>query len=86
MAGFENKQKIIYLALKKQLEYLKQIKSYNLSDYYDNEYFKYIYNGINDILAKNDISDDIKAKTKGLIKWRHYYILRSMNQIYLMNY
>lgn len=65
--GFENKQKMIYLALKKQLEYLELIKSYKLSDYYDIEYFKYIYNGINDILAKNDIPDDIKIKTKGLI-------------------
>lgn len=66
--GFENKQKMVYLALKKQLEHLKQIKSYNLSDYYDIEYFKYIYDGINNILAKNDISDDIKIKTKGLIR------------------
>ena len=34
-----------------------------------NEYInKYIYNGINDILAKNDISDDIKIKTRGLIR------------------
>lgn len=59
---------MIYLALKKQLEYLELIKSYKLSDYYDIEYFKYIYNGINDILVKNDISDDIKIKTKGLIR------------------
>ncbi|MDD5980423.1 MAG: AAA family ATPase [bacterium] len=66
--GFKNKQEMIYLALKKQLEYLNQIKSYNLSDYYDIEYFKYIYCGINDILVKNDISDDIKIKTKGLIR------------------
>lgn len=66
--GFENKQKMIYLALNKQLEHLKQIKSYNLSDYYDIEYFKYIYNGINDILVKNDISDDIKIKARGLIR------------------
>ena len=65
---FENRQNIIYLALKKQLEYLKQIKSYKLSDYYDIEYFKYIYNGVNDILEKNDISDDMKIKTKGLIR------------------
>ena len=68
MDGFENKQKLTYLALKKQLEYIEQIKSYKLSDYYNIEYFKYIYNGINDILAKNDISDDIKIKTRGLIR------------------
>lgn len=68
LCGFENKQKMIYLALKKQLENLKQIKSYNLSNYYDIEYLKYIYNGINDILAKNDISDDIKIKIKGVIR------------------
>ena len=67
MDGFENKQKIIYLALKKFLKYLNQNKSHKLSDYYDIECFKYIYNGINDILAKTDISDDIKIKTKGLI-------------------
>lgn len=66
--GFKNKQKMIYLALKKQLEYLTQIKSYNLSDYYGIEYFKYIYNGINDILVKNNISDNIRIKTKGLIR------------------
>ena len=66
--GFENKQMMIYLALKKQLEYLEQIKSYKLSDYYDIEYFKYIYSGINEILTKNDISDDIKIKTRGLIR------------------
>ena len=66
--GFKNKQEMVYLALKKQLEYLKQIKSHNLSDYYDIEYFKYIYCGIDNILAKNDLSDDIKIKTKGLIR------------------
>lgn len=66
--GFENKKKTIYLALKRQLEYLKKIRTYELSDYYDIEYFKYIYNGINDILAKNDIPDNIKAKTKELIR------------------
>ena len=66
--SFKNKKKMIYLALKKQLEELKQIKSYNLSDYYDIECFKYIYNGINDILVKNNIADDIKIKTKGLIR------------------
>lgn len=66
--GFENKQKTIYSALKKQLDYLKQIESHKLSDYYDIEYFKYIYNGIDGILAKNDISDDIKIKTKELIR------------------
>lgn len=65
--GFENKQKIIYLALKSFLKYLNQNESHKLSDYYDIECFKYIYNGINDILAKTDISDDIKIKTKGLI-------------------
>lgn len=66
--GFKNKQKMIYLALNQQLEYLKQIKSYKLSDYYDIEYFKYIYSGINEILTKNDISDDIKIKTGGLVR------------------
>ena len=66
--GFENKQKMIYLALKEKLEHLKQSKSYNLSDYYDIECFKYIYNGINDILVKNNIVDDIKIKTRGLIR------------------
>lgn len=65
--GFNNKRKIIYLALKKQLERLKQIKSYNLSDYYDIEHFKYIYGGINDILARNNIPEEIKQKTKELI-------------------
>ena len=66
--GFENKQKMIYLALKEKLEHLKQSKSYNLSDYDDIECFKYIYNGINDILVKNNIVDDIKIKTRGLIR------------------
>lgn len=66
--GFKNKQEMLYLALKEQLEYLKQIKSYKLSDYYDIEYFKYIYCGIDEILVKNNISDDIKIKTKGLIR------------------
>lgn len=66
--GFKNKQELIYLSLKTQLEFLKQIKSYNLSDYYSNEHFNYIYNGINEILTKNSIHDDIKLKTKGLIR------------------
>ena len=59
---------MIYLALKKQLEYLEQIKSYKLSDYYDIEFFKYIYSGINEILTKNDIPDEIKIKTRELIR------------------
>lgn len=66
--GFKNKQEMIYFSLIKQLENLKQIKSHNLSDYYDIEHFKYIYCGIDDILVKNDISDDIKIKTKRLIR------------------
>lgn len=66
--GFRNKQKIVLAALKKQLEILKQADSYNLSDFYDSEHFKYIYNGINDILIKNNVPKDITAKTLRLIR------------------
>lgn len=68
LEGFKNKQKLIFHSLKKQLELLKKIKPNNLSDYYDSEYFKYIYSGIDDILAKNNVSEDVKGKTKRLVR------------------
>lgn len=66
--GFRNKQEFIYIALKKQLEFLKTIKTINLSDYYGYEHFRYICDGIDDILTKNNISKDIKIRTRELIR------------------
>lgn len=66
--GFRNKQELIYMALKERLEFLKAIKTINLSDYYGDEHFKYIYDGIDDILVKNNVSCDIKIRTKELIR------------------
>lgn len=68
LVGFYNKKKMIYLSLKKQLDLFKDAVTYNLNDYYDKEHIKYIYNGIDTILDKNNISDNLKIKTKGLIK------------------
>ena len=47
---------------------LLQEESSSLSDYYDIEYLKFIRNGIDTILNSNDISQDIKIKTKGLVE------------------
>lgn len=66
--GFENKQKLIYLSLKKHIELLKKSTSYNLTDYYNEQYLDYIYKGIDSILEKNNITSDIKIKTRGIIK------------------
>lgn len=66
--GFENKQKLIYLSLKKQIELLKKANSHNLTDYYDEDHLIYIYNGINSILENTNISEDIKIKTRGLVR------------------
>ena len=66
--GFRNKQELIYVALKNQLEFLRKIKTINLSDYYGDEHFRYICNGIDDILTKNNISKDIKIRTRELIR------------------
>ena len=66
--GFKNKQKLLYKALEKQVKILQSLKTNNLSDYYDVEHFKYIYNGIDEILENNNVPNDIKVKTRGLIK------------------
>ena len=66
--GFRNKQELIYMALRERLEFLKEINTINLSDYYGDEHFKYIYDGVDDILTKNNVSSDIKIRTKELIR------------------
>lgn len=66
--GLEKKQELIYNSLEKQIKLLEKVNPNNLSDYYDNEYFKYIYNGIDDIFEKSNVSTDTKVKTKRLIK------------------
>lgn len=66
--GFNNKQKMIFNSLKKQLEVLKMDIPTKLSDYYDMNHFRYVYDGLNDILEKNNISNSVKEKTKELIK------------------
>lgn len=67
--GFNNKQRMIYSSLKRHLNLLRQISSCKLTDYYDYEHFQYVYNGIDNILDNNDISKDVKIKTKDLIQW-----------------
>ena len=59
---------MILNSLKKQLEVLKMDIPTKLSDYYDMNHFRYVYDGLNDILEKNNISNSVKEKTKELIK------------------
>ena len=66
--GLDNKQEMIYQALIEQLNNIKEKNSYDLSDFYNIEYYNYIYYGIKEILKNNNISDDISTKTRRLVK------------------
>jgi hypothetical protein len=67
--GFKNKQKIIYNSLKEQIKLLKNQDVYNLNNYYNEDIINIMYKGIYDILEKNNISYELKNRTKELIKW-----------------
>ena len=66
--GFEKKQKVLYEALLQRLSLLKNQIVNNLADYYDSNSFNYIYNSIEGLLNRNNIPNDIKQRTRGLIK------------------
>lgn len=66
--GFEEKKQSIYNSLITYLNNYKNSQSYNLSDYYSEGYIDFMLKGIENILSNNEISDDIKIKTRRLIK------------------
>lgn len=66
--GLCQKQETIYLSLLKQLDNIKSNDFRNLSDYYSNEYIEFLFNGIDTIMQDNEISSDVKIKTRRLIK------------------
>lgn len=66
--GFVAKQEAIYLALIEQLDNIQNDNLYDLSDYYNDEYIKMLLNEIDLILQNCEISNDIKAKTRSLVK------------------
>lgn len=67
-SGFENKKKIIFSSL---IQYLKTV-DFNglasLSDYYDSSYINFMLDGIDLIMESNNIPDELKYKTRGLVK------------------
>lgn len=67
-SGFENKKKIIFLALIQYLETLDFNELISLSDYYDSSYINFLLDGINLIMENNNIPDEIKSKTRRLVK------------------
>jgi len=67
LEGFSRKQELLYSSLMREIKLLQE-ESSSLSDYYDIEYLKFIRKGIDTILNSNDISQDIKIKTKGLVE------------------
>lgn len=66
--GFENKQNVLCSTLIDCLGTLDLTRMRNLSDYYDSNHCNFIYNGINDILDKNEFDGDVKIKIRSLIK------------------
>lgn len=66
--GFRQKQDKLYLALKKYLDCIDKKCTNNLSDYYDFDHMLYICNDIDTILKNNNISNEMKIKTRRLIK------------------
>lgn len=66
--GFVNKQKSLYISLKESLEKLKNTNPHSLSDFYSYDYYKFIYDGIDQILNNNKVDHNIKVKTKDLAR------------------
>ncbi len=65
--GFEVKKQSIYDSL---ITYLnnKQSQYFSLSEYYSEEYITFMFNGIENILSDNDVSNDVRNKTRRLVK------------------
>lgn len=66
--GFEIKKQLIYNALITYLENDKHGQHFGLSDYYSKEYIAFMFNGIEKILNDNCVSNDIRNKTRRLVK------------------
>lgn len=66
--GFDSKQEYIFNTLCRKIELLDSEESSKLSDYYDNDYIDFLMNGVNNILDRNKVSEDVKIKTKGMIR------------------
>lgn len=66
--GFDKKQKLICDFLINYLDDLKKIKSNKLSDYYGLDYINFLFEGIEDIMKSTNVSEDVKVKTRGVIK------------------
>ena len=67
-SGFENKKKIIFSSLRQYLETVDFNGLASLSDYYDSSYINFMLDGINLIMESNNIPDEIKSKTRRLVK------------------
>ena len=66
--GYENKIMSIYGALKDHIVVSDTNKSKMLSDYYSQEIISFLLLGLEKIMNQNKISDEIKVRTRRLIK------------------
>lgn len=66
--GIEKKQELIFQSLIKNIRDPKKYEHYDLSHYYNESLYSYINEKLDNLLTRNNISDDIKVKTKKLIR------------------
>lgn len=67
-SSFENKKKFLCEALINYIDSLDLTQVTSLSDYYSQDIIPLLLNGINQIMDTNKIPNDIKVKTRRLIK------------------
>ena len=65
--GLIHKQKSLYSSLRKQLILLEESNMFNLSDYYNNEYVRFMENGMEKIMSDNRVDDETKEMTRRLV-------------------
>lgn len=66
--GYDIKKRIIIQSLLEKLDKLNNYSGKSLSDFYDNNYLTFLMDGINEIMDKNNVSEDKQIKTRRLIR------------------
>ena len=66
--GFKNKQESLYIELLEFLSNFNLSTTHQLSEFYNDEYIAFFKKGIDEIMNQYDFSEEVKIKTRGLVK------------------
>ena len=66
--GFKNKQESLYIELLGFLSNFNPSTTHQLSEFYNDEYIAFFKKGIDEIMNQYDFSEEVKIKTRGLVK------------------